>query len=106
MSCVFVPILASYGVLHDPGAVVPEKADILAASLADPLMRTEGIIHRGQKVLEQVKRQSRAAQDFAMSKNSLILVLQKQTRESNDSTASMHSLLSTGYVQEVKESAS
>ena len=37
-----------------------------------------------ENVLGQAKRQSRAAQDFAMSKNSLILVLQKQTRESDD----------------------
>ena len=43
-----------------------------------------------QKVLRLAKRQSRAAQDFAMSKNSLILVLQNKQENSTIDMAKIH----------------
>ena len=76
----------------------------LSAMQKAGIIRHEGKVNAGGWVV--LEKPQKVAQDFSMSKNSLILVLQKQTRESNDSTASMHSLLSAGYVQEVKESAS
>ena len=54
----------------------------LAAMQKAGIIRHEGKVNAGVWVV--LEKPQKVAQDFSMSKNSLILVLQKQTRESDD----------------------